>query len=497
MIPERVYLRLNNEQIRNGVEYDMSENHVMMNRKKVKASRSVKDLMKEYFRDDETARKYDDGVRNIDIDKTKENVVLKAPPEHYDKVRRERMDMLSKRRRENGQRGMRKDTVDCITTVVQTGEDFINKMNREEQVKFFEDVKEVIEDNPETYGRIDAAVIHFDETTPHMQIISSSLDFENNRSNAKRMFGNKTKMSMDQTNFVKSVQAKGYDVERGINRIDNNYKQQKEQRENKYKVRINRENEHLINELEERETNIDMAETQTKEEVIEDLKTFYPSVKFKYNPKTNEGKVVGTNSENYYSEDLHHFNEDESVNTLKQLNIERLLKLKEIAREKQLRTEKEEQERKEKEIEEREAELNERDELLNNREDDLNEKEQGLNDRENTVVDREQGLEQKEEDFDKRLREKEESFNEMYERPTYYAFCEDFANRQMKALQKKNPNMDVKEVLFRDFKVNSSLVGSDGDRKIKRARKDLSVGNEKPTVEKSKTSEKEKGFEFE
>ncbi|TES18135.1 hypothetical protein E1N03_12775, partial [Staphylococcus epidermidis] len=60
----------------------MSENHIMMNRKKVKASRSVKELMKEYFRDDETARKYDDGVRNIDIDKTKENVVLKAPPEH-------------------------------------------------------------------------------------------------------------------------------------------------------------------------------------------------------------------------------------------------------------------------------------------------------------------------------------------------------------------------------------------------------------------------------
>ncbi|WP_279587020.1 plasmid recombination protein, partial [Staphylococcus epidermidis] len=97
----------------------------------------------------------------------------------------------------------------------------MNKMNREEQVKFFEDVKEVNEDNPETYGRIEAAVIHFDETTPHMQIISSTLDFENNRSNAKRMFGNKTIMSMDQTNFVKSVQAKGYDVERGINRVDN------------------------------------------------------------------------------------------------------------------------------------------------------------------------------------------------------------------------------------------------------------------------------------
>ncbi|EAC3257127.1 hypothetical protein ACU28_16105 [Listeria monocytogenes] len=492
-----MYLRLNNEQIRNGVEYDMSENHVMMNREKVKASRSVKDLMKEYFRDDDTARKYEDGVRNIDIDKTKDNVFLKAPPEHYDKVRRERMDVLSKRRKENGQRGMRKDTVDCITTLVQTGGEFINKMNREEQIKFFEDVKEVIEDNPETYGRIDAAVIHFDETTPHMQVISSSLDFENNRSNAKRMFGNKTKMSMDQTNFVKSVQAKGYDVERGLNRVDNNYKQQKEQRENKYKVQINRHNEHLINELEERETNIDMAETQTKEEVIEDLKTFYPSVKFKYNPKTNEGKVVGTNSENYHNEDLHYFNEDESVNTLKQLNIERLLKLKEIAREKQLRFEEEERDRKAKLLEDRESEIIEREQALEEREDGLNEKEQGLNERENTVVYREQGLEQKEADFDKRLREKEESFNEMYKRPMHYAFCEELADRQIKNLQEKYPNMNVRKSLFDDFKLDSYSIGSSEHNRVKRARKDLSVGNEKPTVEKSKTSEKEKGFEFE
>lgn len=444
-----------------------------MNRKKVKANRSVKDLMKEYFRDDETARKYDDGVRNIDIDKTKENVVLKAPPEHYDKVRRERMDMLSKRRRENGQRGMRKDTVDCITTVVQPGKEFINKMNREEQVKFFEDVKEVIEDNPETYGRIDAAVIHFDETTPHMQIISSTLDFENNRSNAKRMFGNKTKMSMDQTNFVKSVQAKGYDVERGVNRIDNNYKEQKEQRENKYKVRINRENEHLINELEERETNIDMAETQTKEEVIEDLKTFYPSVKFKYNPKTNEGKVVGTNSENYYSEDLHHFNEDESVNTLKQLDIERLLKLKEIAREKQMRFEEEERDRKAKLLEDRETEIYKREYELDAKEDYLKDFEKQINDRAYEV--------NKEVESTKVMRD-------TYQRVVPI----------IKMLK------DTDSIGLEDGLVVSKVKQYGYyDEYLKEAKKDMSDlhdytnKNDKSTVEKSKTSEKEKGFEFE
>lgn len=166
-------------------------------------------------------------------------------------------------------------------------------------------------------------------------------------------------------------------------------------------------------------------------------------------------------------------------------------------RQKLIEQDEEEMEERENDVREREQALEEREYELRVREDGLSEKEQGLNERENTVVDREQGLEQKEEDFDKRLREKEESFNEMYKRPTYYAFCEDLANGQMKALQKQNPNMDVKEVLFRDFKVKSSLVGSDGDRKIKRAKKDLSVGDEKPTVEKSKTSEKEKGFEFE
>lgn len=154
-------------------------------------------------------------------------------------------------------------------------------------------------------------------------------------------------------------------------------------------------------------------------------------------------------------------------------------------------------EQQEEEMEEREYDIKQREQALEEREYELRVREQGLNDRENTVVYREQGLEQKEEDFDKRLREKEESFNEMYERPTYYAFCEDIKNSYVKGFKKKYPGKNVEKDLYENFKINSSLVGSNGDRKIKRARKDLSVGNEKPTVEKSKTSEKEKGFEFE
>lgn len=144
----------------------------------------------------------------------------------------------------------------------------------------------------------------------------------------------------------------------------------------------------------------------------------------------------------------------------------------------------------EEEMEERENDVREREQALEEREYELRVREDGLSEKE-------QGLEQKEADFDKRLKEKEESFNEMYKRPTYYAFCEDTKNSYVKMFKKKYPGKDVEKDLYEHFKINSSLVGSDGDRKIKRAKKDLSVGDEKPTVEKSKTSEKEKGFEFE
>lgn len=459
-----------------------------MNRKKVKANRSVRDLMKEYFRDEETAQKYDNGVRNIDVDKTKDNVVLVKPSDDFDKVRRERLELMSNRRRENGQRAMRKDTVDALTTVVQPGQEFINKMTRDEQIQFFKDVKEVMEDDPDTYGKIDAAVIHFDETTPHMQVLTSTLDFENNRSNAKRMIGNKTKMSIDQTNFVKSVQAKGYDVERGINRLDNNYKEQKEQLEDKYKVQINRHNEHLINELEERETQIDMAKSQTKDEVIEDLATFYPSVKFRYNTETNKGGVVDSNSKSYNEDRYHHFDEDISKNVLSQLDIERLLKIKELARDKQMGIDEEERERKESELKQRENELDERDESLNNRERNLNSRESEIKGREDVISQREMILTDRERSFD----DKVDKLNNMYKYATYYAFCEDVKNRYFKAIDKPGEE----ERRYENFKTKSTYSWEKESGMKNQAKKLLSKESEtivtQPAIEKE-----QKGFERE
>lgn len=462
-----------------------------MNRKKVKARRPVRELMKEYFRDEETAQKYDDGVRNIDVEKTRENYALvePPPPKEFDRIRRERFDLIDKRRRENGQRGLRKDTVDSLMTTVQTGGVFIENMTRDEQIKFFEDVIDVMKDDPDTYGKIDAAVIHFDETTPHMQVLTSTLDFENNRSNAKRMIGNKTKMSVDQTNFVKSVQAKGYDVVRGINRIDGNYKEQKEQLEEKYKVQINRHNEHLINELEERETQIDMAESQTKEEVIEDLATFYPSVKFRYNIETNKGGVIDSNSKSYNEDRFHHFDEDVSRNVLNQLDIERLLKIKEVARAKQMGIDEEERERKESELKQRENELDERENDINEREDKLGRKENKLEMKDDLMNKRDEALTEKRQAFD----DKVDKFNNMHKFGTYYAYCESVKN---KAIKEWDWSDEYARKHYEDFESKSRLGWKIEYSKKNKTKKRLSKESEtivtQPTVEKE-----QKGFERE
>lgn len=470
-----------------------------MHREKIKARRPVRELMKEYFRDEENAHKYENGVRNIDIEKTRDNYALvePPPPKEFDRLRRERFDLIDKRRRENGQRGLRKDTVDSLMTIVQTGGVFIENMTRDEQIKFFEDVVDVMREDPDTYGKIDAAVIHFDETTPHMQVLTSTLDFENNRSNAKRMMGNQIKMSVDQTNFVKSVQAKGYEVERGKNTFADNYQEWKKEAEQKYKIKINRHNEHLINELEERETQIDMAESQTKDEVIEDLATFYPSVKFRYNSKTNTGGVINSNSKSYNEDRYHHFDEDISRNVLNQLDIERLLKIKELARDKQIEIDEEEREREESELKQREDELDERDESLNNREQNLNSRESEIKGREDVISQRETALADREQS----LNDKVEEFSDMHKNAIYYAFSEDVKNRYFKGLAKMG-KPEAEQEQYDNFKKLATGFGkneyNEAFRRIQRELKNdgkETVKHSTPTV-KTKTTEKDFDIDF-
>ena len=221
-----------------------------VNIKKIGAQTRVNRLVQEYGRTPETADRYDDGHRMIDTSRTADNVVLLAPPDNYDRIRRERIEEINERRAgraddtlkvgnkrralaEKGElqaeasrnaaqtRKLRSDTVDTLGIVVQMPPEMADVWTREQQTQFFADCLVHMQEHPEEYGHIDAAVIHYDESSPHMQCLASTLDMANLKSAAKEIVGNKTKMSDRQTHIAEAMQAKGWDVQRGVKRINN------------------------------------------------------------------------------------------------------------------------------------------------------------------------------------------------------------------------------------------------------------------------------------
>jgi len=93
--------------------------------------------------------------------------------------------------------------------------DRINAMSRTEQDSYFSKALEWFE---ERHGaeNIISAVIHRDETTPHMQIIVIPLD-ERNKLNARALVGGKDNLRQLQTNFAEQVGLE-FGLQRGIER---------------------------------------------------------------------------------------------------------------------------------------------------------------------------------------------------------------------------------------------------------------------------------------
>ena len=173
----------------------MSGRRMSVNLKKIKGNTQVNHLVQEYGRTPETADRYDDGHRMIDTSRTADNVVLLAPPDNYDRIRRERIEEINERRAgraddtlkvgnkrralsKTGElqaeasrnavktRKLRSDTVDTLGIVVQMPPEMADVWTREQQTQFFRDALGYMQEHPEEYGHIDAAVIHYDESSP-------------------------------------------------------------------------------------------------------------------------------------------------------------------------------------------------------------------------------------------------------------------------------------------------------------------------------------------
>lgn len=97
----------------------------------------------------------------------------------------------------------RKDAVPCIEVFVGGSPEAMAKMTRQQQDAYFEDALRWIGGRFGGGQNLVSAVVHRDETTPHLQVLLVPL--LDGRLNAKRLVGNRSQMSQMQTDFAEQV----------------------------------------------------------------------------------------------------------------------------------------------------------------------------------------------------------------------------------------------------------------------------------------------------
>lgn len=105
----------------------------------------------------------------------------------------------------------RSNSVLALDTIYTASPEFFQERTNAENDKFFQDC---LKFHNEHFGHIISAVVHYDETTPHLHVISVPLT-KDNRLSARDVIGNKSKMSKTQDAFFEQV-GRGYGLERGI-----------------------------------------------------------------------------------------------------------------------------------------------------------------------------------------------------------------------------------------------------------------------------------------
>lgn len=105
----------------------------------------------------------------------------------------------------------RSNSVLALDTIYTASPQFFQERTNAENDKFFQDCLKFHESH---FGHIISAVVHYDETTPHLHVISVPLT-KDNRLSARDVIGNKSRMSKTQDAFFEQV-GRGYGLARGI-----------------------------------------------------------------------------------------------------------------------------------------------------------------------------------------------------------------------------------------------------------------------------------------
>lgn len=137
----------------------------------------------------------------------------------------------------------RSNSILALDTIYTASPNFFQGKTNQQNNDFF---KDCLQFHQEHFGHIISAVIHYDETTPHLHVVSVPLT-KDGRLSARDVIGNKSKMSKTQDSFFEQV-GRGYGLERGIH-MDGQEKKQhisaQEHELREIKQEIAREKEHL------------------------------------------------------------------------------------------------------------------------------------------------------------------------------------------------------------------------------------------------------------
>lgn len=105
----------------------------------------------------------------------------------------------------------RSNSVLALDTIYTASPQFFQERTNAENDQFFQDC---LKFHNEHFGHIISAVVHYDETTPHLHVISVPLT-KDGRLSARDVIGNKAKMTKTQDQFFEQV-GRGYGLGRGI-----------------------------------------------------------------------------------------------------------------------------------------------------------------------------------------------------------------------------------------------------------------------------------------
>ena len=133
----------------------------------------------------------------------------------------------------------RSNSVVALDTLYTASPQFFDDKTQEQTEHFF---KECLQFHQERFGHIISAVIHYDETTPHLHVVSVPLT-QDGRLSARDVIGNRAKMSRTQDMFYEQV-GKVYGLDRGERGDGQEMKEHKSAQEHKLReVKANKERE--------------------------------------------------------------------------------------------------------------------------------------------------------------------------------------------------------------------------------------------------------------